>query len=169
MATTIILNKKLFQYLLLSAGIISKVLHVYGAFKPLVDRPHSNFILECAKGISYIHDTNVKERESLKEIKNEISEAECIFIIGFDAAKQNCGLIDLNKSLAHKFALNYDGNSGLDSRLRNVGLLDKNIMKGSSSSPLSLPQACTREFFHQGDSLKTPVNLLIAREANSNV
>jgi len=122
-------------------------LHVYGAFNELQDYPKSQDILRHAENISYIHDNDEESTETLTDIKDEISQAECIFIVGFDAAEPNCDKINLARSPAHKFALNYDGNIGLNNRLEDVGVKSENIMTGS------LPKACDESFFDQGDRL----------------
>ena len=130
--------------------LMPKVLHVYGAFNELQDYPRSQDILRHAENISYIHDNDEENTETLTDIKNEISQAECIFIVGFDAAIQNSDKINLSESRAHKFALNYDGNIGLNNRLADVGVPSENIMTGS------LPKACSESFFDQGDRLTKP-------------
>lgn len=129
--------------------ITPKVLHVYGSFKELNASPSVHDIFSHAENISYIHDANAETiSDPFSEVKNEIDQAECIFIVGFDAAKENCARINLAQSKAHKFALNYDGNIGLNNRLEDVGVLPSNIMTGS------LPKACSESFFHQADRLK---------------
>jgi len=130
--------------------LIPKVLHVYGAFNELKDYPRSQDIFKHSENISYIHENNEQSTETVTDIKNEISQAECIFIVGFDAAKQNCDKINLANSPAYKFALNYDGNIGLNNRLEDVGVPSINIMTGS------LPKACRESFFEQGDRLPKP-------------
>lgn len=144
--------KKLPKYRDYVSDLIPPVMHVYGAFNALNDYPVTQDIFNHAENISYIHDEVHENREnSLVDIKNTISKAETIFIVGFDAATQNCERVHLAKSQAYKFALNYSGNIGLNNRLESVGVSPSNIMTGS------LPKACNESFFDQGDNLVRPV------------
>ncbi|MEO6608375.1 MAG: hypothetical protein ABIN69_07885 [Aestuariivirga sp.] len=108
-----------------------KMLHVYGQVAPLEKHLRwSNFfsqVQESAKTLSYIdgrmhHSPDFSS--NLNTCANALVDAEKVCSIGFAFDEANNALLGLSQNhIPEKtFALNYDGNVGLNNRLRNLGV-----------------------------------------------
>ena len=146
--------KKIPKFKDMANQLIPEIFHVYGSFNKPKERPSSYSIIQQAKEISYMNDISPKQKENLQSIREVMLKAECIFIVGFDAARQNSERIELEKSKAWKYALNYNDDAGLNNRLRDIGVPSENIMTGKTSIPWS------QSFFQQADGIAKP--LLVA-------
>lgn len=126
---------------------LPRVLHVYGKFSDLPDTIESEGpIIQAANSIRFINDPD-RDETTLTAIRQAIRSARRIYILGFSADPLNTELIDLPEASATTYAVNYDGNINLNSRLSRLRVEPKNILQGTEISPICAGKAAELGFF----------------------
>ena len=127
--------------------------HVFGKFPDLQSGISPSEIHEASRAIRYMYELDglASEDGQLPTLQQAMKKAAYVYIVGFDLNKRNVELIGLKESQANKFALNFDGNPGLHSRLINAGVKAEHIMSGNHKAPLYASTACDQGFFELAD------------------
>lgn len=122
--------------------IIPKVHHVFGELPPIQSVIKRNDIVEYAQNIKFMEEVASKRPNSIEVIRNKVSSAKKILLVGFDCHRKNTDLIGLNETGADIYAINYNGNEELKIRLiEGLGLAEKHIMSGTIENPIGASKA----------------------------
>ena len=123
-----------------------EIQYVYGSI-PFYENVSPRLIAKDFDSIKFMMELD-KEDEKIKSIREKISSAEYIYLLGFSLDPVNVELIGLNFSNAKIFSTCYDGNYETISRLIRVGCdVDVDCMVGSESAPVTLSKAASSGLF----------------------
>lgn len=132
------------------AGVTAEQLpvvrHVNGTLPMATDdclQPRA--IWQASKGIRYLMDEH--QSDELYSIRSNIGRSDNIFLLGFACDPRNVDIIGLKETNAEFFGVNYNGNEEINSRLKQLGAREENILSGSEDRPMSLGRACGQGLF----------------------
>ncbi|WOI52829.1 SIR2 family protein [Parvularcula sp. LCG005] len=132
---------------------LPEVFHVHGSFPKFEGLTGVHSLRKFSESIKFIHETGQQKDDKIDEF---LSEADDIYCVGFEFAHENVELLELAKYADKTLALNYSGDLDLQSRMEKLGLSERQMMKGSASSPLGVSKAARQGFFSLGETAIKP-------------
>ena len=111
-----------------------------------------NFILECAQNFHLVEEAVGSEVKEVRvQAHSAISNAEGVYVLGFDFDPSNVSAIGLREA-SHKgrvVCLNFDGHPGLQQKIIRLGIPESGIFGGSRDAPLHIDQALSNGFLER--------------------
>lgn len=137
---------------------VVKILHVNGYSQNLPKNLTNagDFVVQCAKNF---HLVGEKVESSLQDIRHQatraMENAERIYVLGFNFDRSNISAISLDRvhkrgtdyDRSHIYCHNFDGNLGLNQKIKGIKIPDTNILSGTKKDALHIDQVIDDGFF----------------------